>query len=71
MGLRGECSNCRRTSELTPVKIVTSSFYGEMKTVNKDLCERCLNTEFFYVDNNGTVKFNIVKTETTSSIGEA
>lgn len=68
---RGQCSHCRKeSSELTPVKFVTSSFYGEMKTIDKELCQRCLGTEFFYVDNNGTVKFNTVKTETTSSIGD-
>lgn len=70
MGLRDTCSHCRRTSELTPVKFVTSSFYGEMKMVNKELCEKCINTEFFYVDNNGTVKFDTIRTETTSSIGD-
>lgn len=68
MGIISTCSHCRKTSELKPVKFVTSSFYGEMKMVNKELCERCINTEFFYVDNNGTVKFNTVKTEKTASI---
>lgn len=70
MGLRGTCSHCRRTEDLTPVKFVTSSFCGDIKMVKKDLCERCLNTEFFYVDTNGTVKFNTIKTETTSVLGD-
>lgn len=66
----GKCSTCvNEESKLTPVKMVTGSFCGELRTVDKCLCYDCLKREFFYVDLNGTVKFNTVKTETTSSIG--
>jgi len=66
-----KCTACGSLeTKLRPVKLVTGTFCGGLKVVDEYFCYGCLRKEFFYVDNNGTVKFNIVKTETTSSIKE-
>lgn len=67
--MQGECSECgRSSSNLTSVKKVDGSFYGAMKVSKEVLCENCTGTEFFYLDNNNTVKYNSVKVKRESTI---
>ena len=68
--MQGACSGCGRTSSnLRPVSLVTSkTFGGDFFVDNCVLCENCIDTEYFYLDSNDTVKYNRVKVTVESSI---
>ena len=73
MGIQsiGKCTSCgSEETKLKPVKYVSGTFCGGLKTIDEYFCYNCLRKEFFYVDINGTVKFNTVKTETKAAISE-
>ena len=67
----GKCSGCgREETKLRPVTLVTGTFCGSLKVLHEHFCYGCLRKEFFYVDNNGTVKFNNITKETKAAINE-
>ena len=68
--MQGECSMCgRSSSNLRPVSIVTSRpFGGTLSIQAQAICENCIETEFFYIDENDVVKYNRVKVTVESSI---
>ena len=67
----GKCTSCgSEETKLRPIKLVTGTFCGSLKVCYEHFCQFCLEKEFFYIDNNGTVKFNTVKTEVKATIDE-
>jgi len=67
--MQGECSMCGRTSSnIRPVNVVTSKMFGGTFIDPHVLCEKCINTEYFYVDDKDVVKYNRVKVTIESSI---
>ena len=54
--------------DLKPVRIVNVGQFGGLSSV-KHLCERCIKgEEFLYVDEDGNVKLNGVRTYSESSL---
>jgi len=67
----GHCDICRRyLRNLKTIKIVKSTWFGNLKIQDQDICYYCRNTPILYVDCDGLVRMNKVKETTESDLNK-
>ena len=66
--ISGLCNMCNRNGQGLRYLFVVIKY----KVKEKSVCSNCINAkEFFYLDKNHNVKFNMVYNNTTSDLGRS
>lgn len=67
----GHCDICRRYSRnLKTIKTVKSTWFGNLKIQNQDICYYCRNKVILYVDRDGIVRMNKVNETIESDLNK-